>query len=355
MTIIKSILILSILYLSCLNCFNGLENTNKSSVYFGGYALLDPLDQKSTFPEKNYAILLNDSTICPIIDGKVNDTLAIKINKTNLSDDGKILKIGEFYHFYDNNINLRKGDYYFYNASMDLLKNKLTIQNTCWENSNYRICFGDSTLQILNIKEKTTIYKCFKIEDIQGLNFLNLYGNKWDCNPYFPFFKYQIIQKNANTLILRGYFNDNFDELLLKKTNNIDDNKNDFSVCDDLIHENDPIHRYYYSAPVYNGGIYNITKTYNLKYSKPEDIKESGVIRIRFVINCKGETGRFEMTEMDNNYAIKTFHESISTQILNICKALNEWSPGRRNNENLDCYKFLTFKIKDSEIIEIYP
>lgn len=351
----KSIFILLIFSITCLSCFSRLENTNKSKVWFGGYMLLDPVDKKSAIPQKNYALLLNDSTICPIIDGIVNDTLAIKINNTNLSDDGKILKIGAFYQFYNNKINHRKGDYYFYNASLDSSKNILNIQNTCWENSTYRICFKDSTLQLLNIVNKTTTYKCFKIDDIKGLHFLNLYGTKWDCNPYFQFFKYQIIQKNSNTLILRGYFNDNFDELLLKKTYNIDDNKNDFSVCDDLIHENDPIHRYYYSAPVYNGGIYNITKTYNLKYSKPEDIRESGVIRIRFIINCKGETGRFEMIEMDNNYVIKPFHASISTQILNICKALNEWTPGRINNVNLDSYKFLTFKIKDSEIIEIYP
>jgi hypothetical protein len=355
MTMIKSILILFILYFSCLSCFSGLENINKSSVYFGGYALLDPLDQKSAFPQKNYAILLNDSTICPIIDGKVNDTLAIKINKTNLSDDGKILKIGEFYDFYDNKINHRKGDYYFYNASMDSMKNKFSIQNTCWGNSNYRICFEDSTLQILNIENQTAIYKCFKIENIQGINFLNLYGNKWDCNPYFQFFKYQIIQKSSNSIVLRGFFDDKFNELSLKKTNNFVKSKDDFYVCNDLIYQNNPIHRYYYSAPVYNGGIYNITKTYNLKYRKPEDIKESGLIRIRFLINCKGETGRFEMIEMDNNYVIKTFHASISTQILNICKALNEWTPGRRNNVNLDSYKFLTFKIKDSEIIEIFP
>jgi hypothetical protein len=349
----KTILILFISYLSCLSCFSGLEN--KSKVWFGGYKLLDPLDKKSVFPQNNYALLLNDSTICPIIDGKVDDTLAIKIHKTNISDDGKILRTGEFYHFYNNKINHRKGDYYFYNASLDSSKNKLSIQNTCWGNATYRICFGDSTLQFINIKEKTTIYKCFKIEDIQGLNFINLYGNKWDCNPYFSFFKYQIIQKNSNSIILKGYINDKFDELLLKKTKYSVENKDSFSVCNDLIYQNYGIHRYYYSDPIYNGGIYNITKTYNAKYKKPEGIKESGVIRIRFVINCKGETGRFEMAEMDNNYVIKPFHESISTQMLNICKALNEWSPGRRDSENLDCYKFLTFKIKDSEIIEIYP
>ncbi len=72
-------------------------------------------------------------------------------------------------------------------------------------------------------------------------------------------------------------------------------------------------------------------------------------------MNCKGETGRFEMVEMDNNFAVKPMDPKISTQILEICRELDEWIAGTESNQNVDSYKFLTFKIKNSEIVEIFP
>jgi len=42
-------------------------------------------------------------------------------------------------------------------------------------------------------------------------------------------------------------------------------------------------------------------------------------------------------------------------QILELTKSLDGWIAGKRKDKFVDSYKFLTFKIKDSEIVEIFP
>ena len=118
---------------------------------------------------------------------------------------------------------------------------------------------------------------------------------------------------------------------------------------------NKPSYRYYTRNTSYKGGTYHIKKIFKNKYKIPVEVKESGMIRIRFIVNCQGKAGRFEMLEIDNNYCVKSFNPAISNQILNICMDLKEWIPGTKDKQNVDSYIFLTFRIKDSEIIEIYP
>lgn len=44
----------------------------------------------------------------------------------------------------------------------------------------------------------------------------------------------------------------------------------------------------------------------------------SGYITIRFIVNCEGNTGRFRMAEMDNDYKQKIFPKEITNQILSL-------------------------------------
>ncbi|MFZ1750778.1 MAG: hypothetical protein WAU01_11330, partial [Saprospiraceae bacterium] len=198
-------------------------------------------------------------------------------------------------------------------------------------------------------------YKCFSIENFKDLNFIKLYGNKWECDIENSFYKVQIFQINSEVILLAGFIENQFVEIKLESSKKSFIYGNEFTLCNDLLYPNNPANRYYAVGTRYNGGIFNITKTYRQKYKMPAIIKESGLIRIRFIVNCRGETGRFEMIEMDENYSKKSFNPIISSQILQICKELNDWIPGKNDTNNVDSYKFLTFKIQDSEIVEIFP
>ena len=70
-------------------------------------------------------------------------------------------------------------------------------------------------------------------------------------------------------------------------------------------------------------------------------------------MNCKGETDRFRILEMDENYKEKKFNEKITNQLLQISKNLKGWNPKVIQNHNVDYYQYLIFKIQDGNLIEI--
>lgn len=82
---------------------------------------------------------------------------------------------------------------------------------------------------------------------------------------------------------------------------------------------------------------------------------QTGLIRIRFIVNCNGQTGRFRVLGMDRKYREKEFHSSITSELLRIVKSLNKWKPKSVNGELVDYYQYLIFKIENGEILEILP
>lgn len=91
------------------------------------------------------------------------------------------------------------------------------------------------------------------------------------------------------------------------------------------------------------------------KFKPVPDTSQNGLIRIRFIVNCKGETDRFRIISMDENYKDKEFNPKITEQLLIICKSLKAWIPKKINGKEVDYYQYLTFKIKGGILIEIMP
>ncbi|SMC56786.1 hypothetical protein [Moheibacter sediminis] len=101
-----------------------------------------------------------------------------------------------------------------------------------------------------------------------------------------------------------------------------------------------------------------IDNIFSEKYNPKSAKKESGSIRIRFIVNCKGETDRFRIIGSDENYQEKEFDKSITDQLLSIIKSLNGWKLKYfRENENqpIDYYQYLIFKIENGQIVKILP
>jgi hypothetical protein len=82
---------------------------------------------------------------------------------------------------------------------------------------------------------------------------------------------------------------------------------------------------------------------------------ESGLIRIRFIVNCKGETGRFRIIGMNEGYQQKVFDSRITEQLLMLTKRLSGWKPKEWNSARIDYYQYLIFKIKDGRLIMLLP
>jgi hypothetical protein len=112
---------------------------------------------------------------------------------------------------------------------------------------------------------------------------------------------------------------------------------------------------------MYEGEKKAIEIEFKEKYQSKNVKKENGSIRIRFLVNCKGQTDRFRIIGMDNNFQEKTFDTSITDQLVSISKSLKGWkykefySHANKQYVPYDYYQYLIFKINDGQITEILP
>ena len=98
-----------------------------------------------------------------------------------------------------------------------------------------------------------------------------------------------------------------------------------------------------------------INEAFKKDYKPIPDTSQNGSIRIRFVVNCKGQTDRFRMIGMDESYQSMQFNAAITDQLLKITKQLDGWIPKSDGGKEVDYYQYLIFKINYGEIIEIMP
>jgi len=104
----------------------------------------------------------------------------------------------------------------------------------------------------------------------------------------------------------------------------------------------------------YEGEKKALVRWFNENYVAPKST-QSGFVRIRFIVNCHGDAGRFRMIASDENYQEQTFDSAITDQLLAITKSLDGWLPQPIDEDHKDYYQYLVFKINNGTITEILP
>ena len=125
----------------------------------------------------------------------------------------------------------------------------------------------------------------------------------------------------------------------------------DFQICHP---QKSTVQYYAFGQKTYTGEKVAI-EHYFREHFVPEQSNESGLIRIRFVVNCQGETGRFRLLAMNTDYSPKEFSSTISTQLLQLTKNLKGWKAMKGRETYRDYYQYLIFKIENGNLIEILP
>lgn len=123
-----------------------------------------------------------------------------------------------------------------------------------------------------------------------------------------------------------------------------------------LCHKNFII-QYYNFETSYLGGTKAIKNFILTNYIfKPSYKLTTGFLTVRFIINCKGETDRFRLSQLNNDYKNAIFNADLTEQILGLCKKLNLWIPGKDKKGNIyDSYYYLNFRFVKGRIITITP
>ena len=92
---------------------------------------------------------------------------------------------------------------------------------------------------------------------------------------------------------------------------------------------------------------------FNDRYDNNGFTNISGYITIRFIINCKGKIGRFEIKQVGPDFRNTKFNDYITNHILEMVKGIQTWNPVRFQGYDYDSFYHITFKLDNGELTEI--
>jgi|SRR5690554_5959 len=128
----------------------------------------------------------------------------------------------------------------------------------------------------------------------------------------------------------------------------------DFSLCDD-----GKLAPYYYPELKYEGGFYVITSFFKENYNtnKFKGVNDvTGIVTIQFHVNCSGQTGDYIIKNVDLDYNENHINAELNSHLLDLTKMLDKWTPAKDDNQNtVNSHKFLSFRIIDGKLVEIFP
>lgn len=103
------------------------------------------------------------------------------------------------------------------------------------------------------------------------------------------------------------------------------------------------------------GGKGNLKKLVTKQLDTTKLKNESGYLTYRFVINCKGEAGKYVTNEADFDYNEKEFDVETKTHLYKILSSVEKWKPCIIRNQSVDSYFYITFILKNGKIEDILP
>ena len=125
----------------------------------------------------------------------------------------------------------------------------------------------------------------------------------------------------------------------------------DFKLCNG----EDSVKQYFWGSGLsYVGEKKAILRAFSENYA-PVKTTDTGLIRVRFLVNCRGETDRFRWIGMDQSYNPMDFDERIVDQLMAITKRLDGWGSFERQGIPQDYYQYLIFKIEAGHLVEVMP
>lgn len=105
----------------------------------------------------------------------------------------------------------------------------------------------------------------------------------------------------------------------------------------------------------YNGGPAAIHRYLNKQNPRLDLKSESGMYTVRFIINCEGHIGRFEVFENDLDYQPKSFDKEVAQSLLNFTKKLEDWRPNFTDGSYKDSFMYITYRLENGKILAILP
>lgn len=96
-----------------------------------------------------------------------------------------------------------------------------------------------------------------------------------------------------------------------------------------------------------------VAREFKTKFQSQEEWKnESGLIRIRFIVNCSGIADRFRLLELSSDLKEKQFSDGLRAHVLGIAKGI-QWPVRRARQQTVDYYHHFSIRITDGQLSDI--
>lgn len=80
-----------------------------------------------------------------------------------------------------------------------------------------------------------------------------------------------------------------------------------------------------------------------------------GYLNFRFLVNCEGNSGWFEIIEMDLNLKEKPLNPKLVDELLKFTSNQERWNVISHNNEPQNYYMYVSYRIENGKVTEIIP
>lgn len=216
---------------------------------------------------------------------------------------------------------------------------------------------SDGTACIENSETGEVAVHCWRLAQLENSIFLVIKGKLNECDGNFQY-PIQLTQVTSETIT--GFSGGrSMNQLTLQRGAAIKTDQpcqpKGFQPCNSYVFSSFNLYPYF---SFQHGRLHEIRQVVEREYKPISIAGQSGLIRFKFIVNCRGEAGRFEMLTVDENYQKFTFSHQITNQLSAICQnKLTNWEPGKTNHDQtpVDTFCLLTFRLKDGLITDIFP
>lgn len=117
------------------------------------------------------------------------------------------------------------------------------------------------------------------------------------------------------------------------------------------------VYPYYVATDYYKTDFFDFKEYIHENYDSQEyNFEKNIIIRVQFMINCKGEIGNFKVQAYNFDYNKISISENMTIPFVKMIEDFNKWSsPQNKKGESINIFKFYAFKFKNGHLIEILP
>ena len=260
---------------------------------------------------------------------------------------------------------LRVGTYYpmvfrrFNDVSLDSVSVHRQVAGRVWQSDSLIVSLyanGKVSLDSRTTKQRTVHF--WRLSKLHNSVFVVISGNHHDHDGgYKPL--WQVVNASSKQLSVMGWTGRNVAtetfQFVRALTPGDSCRSSGFQTCSNCFTW------MWYASPVgRTQERYDLWQQIIQHYQAVDAVGQSGLIRIRFVVNCAGERGQFEVSGVDDDYQLKRFGTAITDQLIRICRdyipaTFSGYISDVRDNQPQDSAISLTFRLKDGHLTDLLP